>query len=393
MLQLAIAVSIVLIGSAICSGSETALLSIPLLRVRQIAQKSKSPAASALLSIRQHISRPIASLVIFNNVFNIVGTLVVGKIASQVLENTLYAIFSGVLTFLIILFGEILPKTIGERYAEQIALYIAIPVRGLTAVCTPVVWLLEHITAPLTQGVKRPITDESEIKLLTVLGYQEGLIEDDEVEMIDRVFRLNDLKAADIMTPRVAITALPADAILQDIQSNIIHSQHTRILVIEEDLDHVVGVALKAELLTALVEGKGNLPIRQVMRRVHYVPDTERTDLLIKTFQSLREHLMVVVDEYGGVSGVVTLEDTLEVLTGEIVDETDRNVDLQAFARQRQKRLIRRSGFLPQKPTSRLPASLSAQNANSQGADSQSANSQGANSQGADSQSADAKSE
>lgn len=350
MIQLAIAVLIVIIGSAICSGSETALLSIPLLRVRQMAQTSKSPAVSALLSIRQRVSRPIASLVIFNNVFNIVGTLVVGQIANKVFQNTALAIFSAVLTFSIILFAEILPKTIAERYAEQIAVYIAIPIQGLTLVCTPVIWLLEHITAPLTKGGKRPITDESEIKLLTVLGYQEGLIEDDEVEMIDRVFRLNDLKAADIMTPRVAITFLPGDAILQDIQADIIRSQHTRILVIEEDLDHVIGVALKAELLTALVEGKGDLPIRNVMRQVHYVPDTERTDLLIKTFQSLREHLMVVVDEYGGVSGVVTLEDTLEVLTGEIVDETDRNVDLQAFARQRQKRLIRRSGFLGQKP-------------------------------------------
>ena len=115
--------------------------------------------------------------------------------------------------------------------------------------------------------------------------------------------------------------------------------------MIDGDLDHVIGVALKAELLAAIVQGQGAAPIKNLMRQVNYVPDTERTDRLIKTFQSLREHLMVVVDEYGGVSGVVTLEDTLEVLTGEIVDETDRNVDLQAFARQRQKRILRRSGF------------------------------------------------
>ena len=207
----------------------------------------------------------------------------------------------------------------GERYAEKIGVAVAIPVRGATVLCTPLIWLLEHITAPLTKGGKRPVTDESEIKLLTVMGYQEGLIEDDEVEMIDRVFRLNDLKSADIMTPRVAITYLPGDAILQEIQDEIIESQ------------------------------------------VHYVPDTERTDRLIKTFQSLREHLMVVVDEYGGVSGVVTLEDTLEVLTGEIVDETDRNVDLQAFARQRQKRILRRSGFRKVKSPPRSADSLPSQ--------------------------------
>ncbi|NJM98486.1 MAG: HlyC/CorC family transporter [Phormidesmis sp. RL_2_1] len=349
MIQLAIAVSIVIIGSALCSGTETALLSVPLLRAKQIAQgepnRKPSPAAIALLSIRQHVSRPIATIVVLNNIFNIVGSIVVGRIAADLFGNAGLGIFSAALTFCIILFGEILPKTIGERYAERISLTVAILVRGATLLFTPLIWLLEHITAPLTKGSKRPITDESEIKLLTILGYQEGLIEDDEVEMIDRVFRLNDLKSADIMTPRVAITFISGDAILQDIQAEIINSQHTRILVIGEDLDHVIGVALKAELLTALVQGKGDAPIKSLMRQVHYVPDTERTDSLLKTFQSLREHLMVVVDEYGGVSGVVTLEDTLEVLTGEIVDETDRNVDLQAFARQRQKSILRRSGF------------------------------------------------
>jgi CBS domain containing-hemolysin-like protein len=350
MIQLAIAVIILLLGSAFCSASETALLSVPLLRVRQLAQNNPNPATTTLLAIRQHVSRPVATIVMFNNIFNIVGSIVAARIAANLFGNAGLGIFSAVLTFAIIIFGEILPKTAGERHAEAISLAVAVPIRWATIICTPLIWLLEHITAPFTKGNRRPITDESEIKLLTVLGYQEGLIEDDEVEMIDRVFRLNDLKAADIMTPRVAITFISGEAILRDIQDEIIESQHTRILVIEDDLDHVIGVALKAELLTALVQGKGDAPIKSLMRQVNYVPNTERTDRLIKTFQSLREHLMVVVDEYGGVSGVVTLEDTLEVLTGEIVDETDRNVDLQAFARQRQKRILRRRGFLKVEP-------------------------------------------
>ena len=345
MIQLAIAVCIVIIGSAVCSGTETALLSVPLLRVKQLVQSKPSPGAIALLSIRQHVSRPIATIVILNNIFNIVGSIVVGRLAASQFDNTGLGLFSAFLTFSIILLAEILPKTLGERYAEKVGVAVAVPVRGATAICTPLIWLLEKITAPLTKGSRRPVTNESEIRLLTILGYQEGLIEDDEAEMIDRVFRLNDLMAADIMTPRVASTFIPGTAVLEEVADEIIESQHTRILVIEEDLDHVIGVALKAELLTALVQGKGRSPIKELMRQVHYVPDTERTDSLIKTFQSLREHLMVVVDEYGGVSGVVTLEDTLEVLTGEIVDETDRNVDLQALARQRQKRILRRSGF------------------------------------------------
>jgi CBS domain containing-hemolysin-like protein len=349
MIQLSIVLLIILTGSAICSASEAALLSVPVLRARQLMQSRPSPAAIALLSIRQHISRPLATIVVLNNIFNIVGSIVVGRLAAAEFDNTGLGIFSAVVTFAIIVFGEILPKTVGERYAEPIALMMAIPVRGISFVFTPVIWMLEQISAPLTKGARRPVTDESEIRMLTILGYQEGLIEDDEVEMIDRVFRLNDLKAADIMTPRVAITFIEGDAVLREIQNEIIESQHTRILVIGENLDNVMGVALKAELLTALVQGQGDVKIKEIMRQVNYVPETERTDRLIKTFQSLREHLMVVVDEYGGVSGVVTLEDTLEVLTGEIVDETDRNVDLQAFARQRQKRILRRSEFPPRK--------------------------------------------
>ncbi len=353
MIQLVTAVFVIIIGSALCSCSETALLSVPLLRAKQLAQGKPSPGAIALLNIRQHISRPIATVVILNNVFNIVGSIVVGRIAAQQLSNTGLGIFSAALTFAIIVLAEILPKTLGERYAEKIGIIAAIPVQGATVLLTPIIWLLEKVTAPLTKGSKRPVTNESEIRLLTILGYQEGLIEDDEAEMIDRVFRLNDLMAADIMTPRVAITYIPGSAVLQEVQNEIIGSQHTRILVIEDDLDHVIGVALKAELLAALVQGQGDALVKNIMREVHYVPDTERTDSLIKTFQSLREHLMVVVDEYGGVSGVVTLEDTLEVLTGEIVDETDRNVDLQALARQRQKRILRRSGFLKTAPRPR----------------------------------------
>lgn len=344
MLQLAIAVLVVILGSALCSGTEAALLSIPLLKARQISQ-SRKPPALALLAIREKINRPIAAIVILNNIFNIVGSISIGRVAASVFDDTLLGLFSAVLTFLIILFAEIVPKTLGERYAESIGLIVAIPVRTLTWLLTPIILVLEKLTAPLVAGDQRPITNEAEIKLLAMLGYQEGLIEDDEAEMIQKVFRLNDISAADIMTPRVAITFLNGDDILSTVQPDIINSQHSRIIIIGEDLDHVLGVALKAELLAALVQGKGADPVKTFMRQAGYIPETERADELLKTFQTAREHLMIVVDEYGGVSGVATLEDVLEVLTGEIVDETDRNVDLQALARQRRRRLLQNRGF------------------------------------------------
>ncbi|MGK7932063.1 MAG: hemolysin family protein, partial [Microcystaceae cyanobacterium] len=323
MLQILVVVLVVLLGSAMCSCSETALFSVPLVKVRQLAQ-SKRPSAVALYGIRQKMNRPIATIVIINNIFNIVGSIVIGSLAASVLGETWIGFFSAILTLLIILFAEIIPKTIGERYATQISLAIAIPIRFLTFIFTPLVWLIEKVTSPFTKGKKLPSTNETEIRFLANIGYKEGVIEDDEAEMIQRVFQLNDLTAADLMTPRVIVTHLSGNLSLGDCQEEIIKSQHSRIIISGESIDEVLGIALKSELLTALIEGKQTERLSDLIRPVRFVPEVIQADKLLKQFQENREHLMVVLDEYGGVAGIVTLEDVIEVLTGEIVDETDR---------------------------------------------------------------------
>ena len=344
MLALIIVVTVVLLGSAFCSGTETALLSLSPIKVRQLAQ-SKKPAALALASIRLHINRPIATIVILNNIFNIVGSIMVGSQTTKVLGDRWLGVFSGILTFLIIVFGEIVPKTLCQRYAETVSLLVAIPIKFLTIIFTPLVWLVENVTSPLVQGNSLPTTNEAEIKFLTKIGFQEGVIENDEAEMIQRVFQLNDLNASDLMSPRIIVTYLKGEQTLNQCQSEIIKSQHTRILVINETIDDVTGLVLKDELLTAMIEGNGDRQINTLQRPVHFVPETNRADKLLKVFQENREHLAVVLDEYGGVAGVVTLEDVLEVLTGEIVDETDRNVDLQEIARKKRLRLLKSRGI------------------------------------------------
>ena len=345
MSALIIAVIVVIIGSAICSGAETALLSVSTIRVRQLAQ-SKKPAALALLAIRNKINRPIATIVILNNVFNIVGSITIGSLASNVLGDASLGIFSGILTFLVIIFGEIFPKTLSERYAENIAMAIAIPVKLITVCFTPLVLLVEFVTSPVTKGRNLTTTNEAEIKFLTKVGFQEGVIEDDEAEMIQRVFQLNDLTAADLMSPRVVITYLQGELTLAECKSQIISSQHSRILVIGNTIDNIVGLVLKDHLLMALIDGKQDKTVNELRREVNFVPDTIRADKLLKVFQDNREHLGVVLDEYGGVAGVVTLEDVLEVLTGEIVDETDRNIDLQEIARKKRQKLLEAKGII-----------------------------------------------
>ncbi|RMF24282.1 MAG: HlyC/CorC family transporter [Cyanobacteria bacterium J083] len=344
MLQLIIVVLFVLSGSAICAAAETALLSIPNIRVRQLAQ-SKKPAALALLHIREKISRPIATIVVLNNTFNIIGSIVIGSLAVDILGDAWLGVFSGFLTFLIIVFGEIIPKTLGERYNETISLFLAIPIQLVTIVFTPMIWLIEKVTQPVTGTQKLPTTTEAEIRFLTKIGYQEGVIEDDEAEMIQRVFQLNDMNAADLMTPRITITYLPGDLTLAEAKESIIASEHTRIIVTKDSIDEVIGVALKDELLTAIIEGKSEQKVSTLARPVRFVPESIRADKLLQVFRSTREHLAVVLDEYGGVSGVVTLEDVLEVITGEIMDETDRTRDLQAIARQKRDRLLNLRGF------------------------------------------------
>ena len=344
MASLILTVFVVILGSAICSGSETAILSVSPIRVRQLAQ-SKSPASLALLGIRTRINRPIATIVILNNIFNIVGSIVIGSLAAKVLGDAWLGVFSGVLTFLVIVFGEIFPKTLCERYAEPIALIIAIPVRFLTLLFTPLVLLVEFVTSPVTQGRAITTTNEAEIKFLTKIGYQEGVIEDDEAEMIQRVFQLNDLTASDLMSPRVTITYVKGNLTLAECQEDIIKSQHSRIIVIDNVIDNVIGLVLKDHLLTTIIKGHQEQKVSELVRDVRFVPATIRADKLLKVFQETREHLAVVLDEYGGVAGVVTLEDVLEVVTGEIVDETDRNVDLQEIARKKRQRLLKARGI------------------------------------------------
>jgi len=343
MTALIVSVLVVLIGSGLCSGTETALLSVPEIRVRQLADEG-GRSARALLGIKQRIARPISAIVVLNNIFNIVGSIAVGTIAAEVFGDRWVGVVSAVLTFLVILLAEIMPKTLGERYAEKASVAVAIPVRWLTTLMTPLVVLFEVLMRPLTKGERSPSVSEAEIRILARIGLSEGVIEDDELEMIHRVFQLNDRTARDLMTPRTAVTWLDADRSLADAHAEILASPHSRIVVAPGDLDHAEGVAHKHDLLAGLLDDR-QATIGSYERPVTAVPWIARADDLLQQFLQQRDHLALVIDEYGGFIGVITLEDVIEVLTGPIVDETDRRSDLRAYARTRGRdRLVRWQG-------------------------------------------------
>jgi len=335
MTTLVIAVLIVIFISALCSGTEAALFSVPIVKVQTAAQSGK-PSAKALAEIRENMMRPIAAIVILNNIANILGSIEVGLLASNVLGNRWLGLFSGIMTFLVIVFSEIIPKTIGETFASQIAFAAAIPTRILTTLFLPVIWILEILTFPITRNRNAVTTNESEIRLLARIGKQQGAIEEDESRMIQRVFLLNDKLASDIMTPRIVITAIEASHRLKEVREKILHSQHTRIVVIGESIDEVKGIAIKSELLAGLIYGRDDALISEFTHPVKFVPQTMQADDLLELFLKTNKHIMMVLDEFGGISGVVTLEDVLEIVTGEeIVDESDLVADLQEYARKK----------------------------------------------------------
>lgn len=332
MTALVIAVLLVLLSSAICSGTEAALFSVPKVRARQLAQEHPK-AGTALLRIQESMLRPIATIVIFNNIANISGSMAVGAIAKDVFEDSLMGIFSGVMTFLVILFSEIIPKSLGEQYNDKISLFVSVPLLRLTWMLTPILYLLEKMTAPFQREDQGYSTNEAEIRLLARLGQHEGIIEKDEGEMIQRVFELNDLTAGDLLTPRVVMTALRAHETLEEVKAEVLASRHSRMIVVGETVDEIKGFVLKAELLRAMLESDESRCVGEFVQKVTFVPRQIKADALLVKFRTKRQHLAVVLDEFGGVAGVISLEDVLEVLTGQIMDETDAVEDLQLEAK------------------------------------------------------------
>ena len=252
MTTLIIAVLIVLISSAICSGAEAALFSVSMIKVNKLAEESS--AGKSLLKIKNNMDRPIAAIVVLNNIANIIGSVVIGGIATTVLGSEWIGFFSAGLTFMVIIFSEIIPKTLGERYSEKISLVAASLILFVSKIMSPALWIIEMITSPITGDAPNEFTtNESEIKLLASIGGEEGVIEVQESDIIKKVFELNNTTAKDIMSPRVSLSSLGANRTLNQVKDFIINSQHSRMVVCGNSIDDVLGIAMKDELLVALV--------------------------------------------------------------------------------------------------------------------------------------------
>lgn len=332
MLELLGAVILLIIASAICSGTEAAIFSLPITKARQLKDKGKI--GKLIYEIRERPARPISVIVILNNLANIVGTYFIAALATTRLEGHWRTAFPFILTILIILLSEILPKTIGEKYHTGIAHLMARPIKILTIILFPLLWGVEVFTSFLVKNrIATYTTSEQEIKALVRIGQQEGVIEDDERRLISRVFEMNDTTAHDIMTPRTTLTWIRGIEPISIAKDKIGTGQHSRVVVVGETLDDVKGIIHKSTILKLLIEGNAeNDLVEDHTEVVQFFHEKTPADDLLEHFKSACIHLAIVLDDFGGLTGVVTLEDVLEVLTGEIVDETDLTEDMQKLA-------------------------------------------------------------
>ena len=321
LLQLALLVLVVLIGSALCSGVEAALLTVNPLRVHELAARPKPVSgARRLARLRQRLGRTLTVLVITNNGFNIFGSLMLGSYATFVFERNeingiALPLFSVGLTILVILLGEILPKSIGSRLAIEISLASAPVLHLLGVIMRPLLLLLEKLL-PVITAENEISTDEEQIRQMARLGSQKGQIEADEAAMIAKVFQLNDLKARDLMTPRVSAPTLDGSASLNELKTTLIKNNDQWWVVLGAEVDKILGVANREKLLTALLEGEGHLTPAELSETVEFVPEMIRVDHLLTSFNDDKSGVRVVVDEFGGFVGLIGAEAVLAVLAG-----------------------------------------------------------------------------
>jgi len=320
---------VLLFLSGLFSGSETALVSISLARAEALNREGRR-GASALYQLKCNPSRMLITILIGNNVVNIAASAIATVLATRWFGGLGPGIAVGVLTVLILIFGEITPKSLATHYSERISLVIAPIMVAFMRAIYPLVWLFNAFTnwvQRMSGGEGDPMVTEAELISMTEHGEEEGTIEADEREMIARVFILNDLKAGDVMTPMRRVFSLDGRRTLTDILPEVLARPYSRIPLFGEDSNEILKVLFLRDLFEALASGATECDAFSIGRAPLYVPENQKVDLLLPLLRREKQHMAVVVDETGYLHGVVTLEDLLEELVGEIYDEVDETPD------------------------------------------------------------------
>lgn len=322
--------------SFFCSVAEAVLLSVRPSYIAVLEQKGKA-SAKVLKELRDNLDRPLASILTANTIAHTVGAAGVGAQATLVFGSEYLGMTSAILTLLILIFSEIIPKTLGATYWQQIAPVMGILIMWLTRILFPFVWLSEKLTRLLSRsGVSAFTFSRDEMTAMAKIGKEEGLLDSKEMKIVTNLMKLHRLSVRDIMTPRPVIFSAPEDMSVQEFFSAHAGQPFSRIPVYAKNTDDIKGYVLKSDLLYAQAKDEFDRLLSDFKRDFLVIPDKLMASDLYDRLMYEKSHIAMVVDEYGTIQGLVTLEDVVETLIGlEITDESDKVEDMQALAYQR----------------------------------------------------------
>ncbi len=312
---------VLLLLSGFFSSSETALFSISKTKARHLAQNGGGRIDKLIQKMKNQPHKLLTTILIGNNLVNIGASSIATMITIDLFSNYGVGIATGGMTFLILVFGEIFPKTVAAQHNVAVAKIVILPLYWLSYLFLPVIWLLNFI--PRLAGAAKgspPITEEEFISFVDGV-HEDGEINPDERELIYNIIKLDDINVSEIMTPSADMFVI--ERAKKPELDQILDSGYTRVPVIEGDIDHIAGLINVKDLFRQEIREDIPMDIEKILREPFFVPEHKKIDQLLNEFKRNKEHAAIVVNEYGEVSGLVTLEDVLEAIVGDIIDETD----------------------------------------------------------------------
>lgn len=324
-----IAVIVVLLCcSAFFSASETAFSSMNVIRIRSMAENKVKGARKALY-IAEHSDRVLTTILVGNNIVNILATTLCASILSQLITNDLLMnlLNTVVMTIIILITGEILPKSLAKSHPEKTACKFAVVMFVVMKILYPIAICFYGLQKLFTKKANKEnennvTVTEDELESIIDTMEEEGVLQKEEAEMIQSTFKIKEATAHDIMTHRVDVVFVSVDSTVEEIEKAFAEHQYSRLPVYKDSTDNIVGLLHIKEFFNEKIEGKG-IVLSQLMKKPLFTAENTSVDTLIKEMQNAKQHLAVVIDENGGVSGIVTMEDCIETIFGEIYDETD----------------------------------------------------------------------
>ena len=322
--------------SFLCSILEAVLLSIPMSFVTMLEQEGR-PGAALLKKYKQNIDKPISAILSLNTIAHTVGAAGVGAQSEMIFGSEFFALTSAILTLLILVVSEIIPKTIGAACWRSLAIPSAHIIHILVFITYPLVLISEVITHIFSPKKHQASVSREEVSAMVTVGAEEGVLEKKENRMIQNLLKLDDVKARDIMTPSSVVEMAEENMTLKEFYRNEAFRTYSRIPIYnDENDDYIKGYVLRQYILEKLAEDKFDLKLSDIVRPILTFQETEPVSNIWEKLLATKEHISIIIDEYGCFRGIVTMEDVIETMLGtEIVDEKDKVTDMQEFAREK----------------------------------------------------------